>query len=133
MSVPFTQAVLWPAVSVSADQVADFEAFILEALGTRAKFIGTFETLPDVDETGFVPGTGGRKDTLFYVHTDDIGKFAVPRFQYGMRWVDDVLDNERARGEPTIYIELIHQLRSWDKGDDDGYREDGSETGCVGE
>lgn len=29
----------------------------------------------------------------FYVHDDDIGRFAVKRLLYGIRWWEDVLGN----------------------------------------
>lgn len=129
---PFSQAVQWPAIIVEPGQESLFEEFILSDLGTRAKFIGCYETLPDYDDYGCpVPETGGRVDCYFGVHEEDIGKFAVPRFQFGMRWVDDVLDNERAHSKRTIYVKEVHDLSSWSK--EDEYLQDGSETGCVGD
>ena len=130
----FKQAVVWPGTIVADDQAIELEAFILEALGTRAKYIGCFRTLPGAG------GEGGRADAVFYVHSEDIPKFAVPRLKFDMRWVEDVLDNEARRivnGEQafTIYIPEVHALYSWKRNEhrEDEHREDGSETGCVGE
>ena len=110
----FKQPVVWPSTIVTDNQAADFEAFILSELGSRAKYIGCFYTLPGDG------GEGGRADAVFYVHSEDLNKFAVPRFQYGMRWVEDVIDNEKRRindGEQksTIYTPEFHALYSWSK------------------
>lgn len=125
----FKQPVVWPGTIVTDDQTAELEAFILAELGSRAKYIGCFYTLPGDG------GNGSRADAIFYVHSEDLNKFAVRRFQFGMRWVEDVLDNEARRiadGEQlsTIYVPEVHALYSWKR---DEHREDGSETGCVGE
>lgn len=32
-----------------------------------------------------------RRDLLFYVADEDINKFAVPRFMFGIRWWEDVI------------------------------------------
>lgn len=112
---PYSQAVSWPGTTCAADEGADVEKFIAEEFnGARAKFIGCFLTKPDVDQFGEnVPDTGGRSDLCFYVHEDDMGKFAVARFRFGMRWVDDVIGNEKARGDDTIYEQGFHDLCSW--------------------
>lgn len=107
---PFTQAVLWPGCILPAAQVPEFEEFILKELGARAKFIGSYKTLPDAE-----PDSGGREDVLFYVHEEDISGFSVKRLALGMRWVEDVLDNEKRRNEGTIYVQEIHDLYSWDR------------------
>ena len=38
-----------------------------------------------------VKGTGGRNDVLFYVASEDIAKFAIPKIQIGARWWEDVV------------------------------------------
>jgi hypothetical protein len=125
---PFTQVAVWPGVIVGPEKVADFVAFCADAFaGTRVQYIREVVTGPDRDDFGrAVEGTGGRNDVLFGVHEDDIGKFAVPRFTYGMRWLDDVYGN----GHGDLYPADVRDLLCWK---DDEYREDGSETGCVGE
>lgn len=110
---------MWHGTTMGDSTPADFEQFILDELGARAQFIGVYETLPTPSE----PDSGGRSDLVFAVHEDDIPKFAPRRFMYDMRWVDDVLDNEkirmrdaRRRGETasSIYRPEVHALRSWD-------------------
>jgi hypothetical protein len=125
-AAPFSQVVVWPAVIVGPDKITEFVAFCAEAFnGTRVQYLREIETKPDLNEFGSpVEDTGGRNDVLFAVHEDDIPKFAVPRLAYGMRWLDDVYGN----GQGHLYPEDVRELLSWDE-----YREDGSETGCVGE
>ena len=95
----FTQLCVWPGVIVIGEskpeehegQIIDFEAWVAnEFKGTRAKFAEEVKTLPTPGE----PGTGGRHDIFFYVHHNDIGIFAVPRLAYGIRWWEDVIENE---------------------------------------
>ena len=114
----FTQVVVWPGTTMGAGTPAQFELFILEELKARAKFIGEFTTKADFGDRS--PDAGGRKDLMFYVHTEDIPKFAVPRFAYGMRWLEDVLDNEKHRNVETgapedysIYSDEVRKLYSW--------------------
>lgn len=88
----YEQIVVWPATIVGEENVKDFEKFIKDELGCRAKYITEVKTNPDQNEDGSpVKDTGGRNDVLFYIHKDDVGKFAVPRFQFGMRWWEDVI------------------------------------------
>ena len=57
--------------------------------------IGTATTLPDVEEQDHpVPESGGRKDFFFCFHNLDIMRVAIPRLAYGVRWWEDVVDNE---------------------------------------
>lgn len=43
-------------------------------------------------------GDGGRRDVLFYVHDDDVQRFAIPMRSVGCRWWEDVLSNLRHHG-----------------------------------
>lgn len=128
---PFSQVVVWQGTVVGAKNAADFEKFILVQMNTRAKYIMDVYTNPDLNALGEpVPDTGGRCDVLFSVHRDDVAHFAVPRFQYGMRWLDDVYGN----GGSYLYPREVAELLSWKQDSaDDEYREDGSETGSVGD
>lgn len=107
----FKQVCVWPATVVGADQVESFESFMLEHFGAHIKYIKEFKTLPGDG------GEGGRNDVLFYVASEDIGHFAVPRLQAGIRWLEDVLDNETRRrqetGEPSIYPAELNEMRCW--------------------
>jgi hypothetical protein len=132
---PFSQIAVWHGVIIGPTQVDAFVQFCAdEFAGTRVQYIREVETKPDVNEFGSpIEGTGGRNDVLFAVHEDDIGKFAVPRFHYGMRWLDDVYGN----GDGYLYPADVRELLCWtnesSSAEVDEYREDGSETGCVGE
>ena len=112
----FTQVVVWPGTTMGDGTPEQFEQFIMEELKSRAKFIGEITTKPDFGD----PSSGGRKDLLFYVHTEDIPKFAVPRLAYDMRWLEDVLNNEKHRNTEagvsknySIYPKEIRKLYSW--------------------
>lgn len=112
----FKQVVVWPDTTMGGGTPEEFEAFILEELKTHAKFIAEITTKPDYDD----PTSGGRKDLVFYVATEDIPVFAVPRLGFGMRWLEDVLDNEcrqlqEAHGycDFSIYPDEIRKLRCW--------------------
>jgi hypothetical protein len=49
-------------------------------------------TNPDLDERSRpIAATGGRSDVFFYIHDEDITKFAVPRLGLGIRWWEDVV------------------------------------------
>ena len=77
--------------------VKEFMRFFKDEMGVRVKFENQVKTLPD--ETG----PGGRNDLFFYIHDDDIGKFAVPRLSMGVRWWEDVLLN----GNGKLYDEDV--------------------------
>ena len=49
--------------------------------------------------------TGGRHDFFFYVKMADVPKFAIKRFQFGMRWWENVYSNN---GENIYPIEFLH-------------------------
>lgn len=88
----FTQVVVWPGTILGDSTVEDLEKFILDNLGTRAQYLECIITKPDFDDRGYtIPETGGRSDLIFAIHKEDIMKFAMPRFEYGMRWIEDVL------------------------------------------
>lgn len=110
---PFTQVCVWPATLVAPDQVAAFEFFMLKDLNTRVKFLETIHTAPDMQDGYPVEGTGGRADVFFAVHSEDIGRFAVPRLKVGIRWIEDVLDNEASRANGSVYPARVREYRTW--------------------
>lgn len=114
----FTQVVVWPGTVIQESEIADFEAFMMEEFGTRVKYIETIVTKPDFGDTD--KDAGGRHDVLFYIHSEDIPKFAIPRFSIGARWIEDVLDNEirinEENGTPkeySIYPDHVKAYRTW--------------------
>lgn len=87
----YTQLCLWPGTVVGEDQIEEFVKSMKENFGVRVKYECEVKTLPDIKDGKAVPETGDRNDLFFYVHSDDISKFAVPRLQYGIRWWEDVI------------------------------------------
>ena len=101
----FTQVCVWPATVVGQEKIPEFEAFMKAEFDTRIQYLEEIETLPGDG------GEGGRNDVFFAVHDEDVGKFAVPRLAYGIRWIEDVLSTENY-GDP-IYPERIFDYKSW--------------------
>ena len=103
----YNQLCVWPATVVGKDDVKDLEDFFKEEMDVRVKYKTEVLTNPDLDEDGNeVPDTGGRNDLFFYVHDDDIGKFAVPRLSMGIRWYEDVVSyNDGAYLYPESFLE----------------------------
>ena len=103
----YNQLCVWPATVVGKDDVKDLEDFFKEEMDVRVKYKTEVLTNPDLDEDGNeVPETGGRNDLFFYVHDDDIGKFAVPRLSMGIRWYEDVVSyNDGAYLYPESFLE----------------------------
>jgi len=92
------QLCVWPGTLVG-DKIKKFESFMLEHFGTRVKYAEEVKTLPGDG------GEGGRNDLFFYVYKDDVGKFAIPRLQVGIRWWEDVLNNMRDQIYPQEIID----------------------------
>lgn len=88
MSNPFTQVVVWPHTLFGDNTEQDLQDFATETFGVRVKLIGEHRINED------------RTDLLFYIHSEDIPKFAVPRFNWGMRWLEDVMANDGSYRPP---------------------------------
>lgn len=91
----FNQIVVWRGTIVGNDKVKDFEK-LMKTEGFRVKYIKEIKTY------------SGRNDILFYIHDEDISKFAVRRFKWDMSWLEDALNNS-----PNIYSDEIHKMRKW--------------------
>lgn len=87
----YTQLCVWPGTYLGDTSIEDFENYFKEQHGVRVKFAEETVTLPDVDDGKVVEGTGGRQDILFFVHSEDIPKFAVIKLQMGVRWWEDIV------------------------------------------
>jgi len=110
----FNQLCVWPATTCGnkPEEIKAFENFIANNFnGVRVKYEAEVTTLPDKINGEDVPGTGGRNDLFFYVHDDDIGKFAIARLAVGIRWWEDVLGN----GNAYLYSEefLKKHPKTW--------------------
>jgi hypothetical protein len=88
----FTQLCVWPGTIVGTESKDDFEKFFLDEMEVRVQYLTEVKTLPDRDVNGMpVRETGDRNDCFFYVHSEDVGKFARPRLAMGIRWWEDVI------------------------------------------
>ena len=88
----FNQLVVWQGTDLGDTDPKELVDFFIDNLDTRIKWCEQVTTLPDVIDGQKVEGTGGRFDLLFYVHNEDISKFALKRFQLdGCRWWEDVV------------------------------------------
>lgn len=99
----FVQVVVWHGTILEESEHSEFEEWVMSTFGVRAQFLESVTT------------TGGRVDVLFAIHSNDIAKFAVPRFTYGMRWLEDVYGN----GTGGEYPERIAGYMCWDKNEVD--------------
>lgn len=88
----FQQLVVWPGYS-NTNKINDFVKFFKDSCDVRIKYDSVQITLPDLNDGIIVPNTGGRNDIFFYVHKDDIDKFAMPRLAIGCKWWEDMLGN----------------------------------------
>lgn len=78
-ATPYTQICVWQATTLDGSTPIELESFFMEAFNTRIRYIDEVDT------------TAGPTDLLFYVHSDDIPHFAVPRLKAGIRWWEDVV------------------------------------------
>lgn len=104
----FSQLCVWEGTILESPEkkitFEEFENWISENFnGVRIKMMEEIKTLPDVENGNVVPETGGRNDLFFYVHDDDVQKFAIPRLQAGIRWWEDVLGN----GNGVLYPQEV--------------------------
>lgn len=106
----FSQVCVWEGTSLGQSLPADVEKFFADA-GFRVQYLENILTNPDLDELGRpVPETGGRDDMLIAVHNDDIPKFAMARFHYGIRWIEDV--TSRVNRGDHLYPEYVKSYNS---------------------
>jgi len=105
----FKQVCIWPGTSMGNNTPADFENFIRETFGVESQFLEVCITKPDMEGTEPVKDTGGRSDLFFAIADKDTAKFAFVRLEYGIRWLDDFLDN----GGLRLHDEHINEYRSW--------------------
>ena len=92
------QICVWPATVIPAGEEEEFKQFIKEEMGGVVGTVEQVLTLPDKDANGNdVPDTGGRNDIFFSIEEGtNLGRFAITRLGYGIRWWEDVHGNGRA-------------------------------------
>jgi len=81
----FTQLCVWPGVTLSGITPEEFTKSIAEMFG-GVRVIFKCELLIEGDED-----TEPRSQLLFYIHQEDLSKFALPRLQSGIRWWEDAV------------------------------------------
>ena len=90
------QLVVWPSCLVEADDEERVYDFFKKNFGIKPIIVGCVLTLPDPEHRDMEePPSGGRCDFFFFVDFDDVGKIAIKRFQFSMRWWEDVFYNEQ--------------------------------------
>lgn len=115
----YSQVCVWPGCLLNEngkpnkENIKSFEDFMMENLQVRIKFLEVIITGPDIENGIPVSDTGGRHDVFFAIHKDDVGKFAIPRFQFGIRWIEDVLGNGNYRS--PIYPDYVFDYVTWNK------------------
>lgn len=82
----FEQVCVWPFTLCPPDEAKALEQFFTDKFGVRVRYIGENKV------------SDKQTDTLFYIASEDIPKFAVPRLNAGIRWLEDVKRNEGERG-----------------------------------
>ena len=88
----FTQLCVWQGTVLGEKKKQEFIDWIKEEFDCRATYECEVKTLPSLDENRSpIKDTGGRNDLFFYIHTDDIPKFAGKRIAYSIRWWEDVV------------------------------------------
>jgi hypothetical protein len=107
----YTQLCVWAGTDLGDSKPEEMVKFFKDEMNTRIKYHKEVLTRPDLDDDGNpVPDTGGRIDQFFYVHSDDVGHFAVPRLQMGIRWWEDVVGYNDNRHLYTEEFLAEHEL-----------------------
>jgi len=83
----FNQLCVWQGTVLGDSSIEDFINFFKEKLNARVKFCEEVKTNGSIERNE----EGGRNDILFYIHDDNIPNFALNRFEYGIRWWEDVV------------------------------------------
>jgi len=114
----YSQVCVWPGTIVGKGEEKKMEEFFKDELNVRVQFLEVIETGPDQDEAGNpVEDTGGRQDVFLAVHEEDVQSFAIPRLQFGIRWIEDVLANGNYRDK--IYPARVFDYKTWNADGED--------------
>jgi hypothetical protein len=106
------QLCVWEGTTLEDGEMDDFVLYFKQEFGVRVKYEAQVKTLPDRHKNGSrVKGTGGRNDLFFYIHGEDVAKFAIPRFRIGVRWFEDVVANS-----PHLYEGSV--IKKYTEGDE---------------
>lgn len=110
----FSQVCVWPGIDIGDDSPDEFESWF-KSNGFNVQYLETITTAPDRDANGYpVEGTGGRHDIFFAIADNDVCRFALPRLQMGIRWIEDVLSNVNGYDKSPLYPERVFKYKSWE-------------------
>ena len=99
---------IWPGAYLTEDGVPEFFEFAKENWGFTPKLVGCVITLPDREHRDQEePETGGRTDMLFYCPMKQVPSFAVRRFDYRVRWWEDVYFNNGEDIYPQDFLDAF--------------------------
>lgn len=111
----YTQFCVWPATVVEEGDEERLQEFMKDKFNLEhdIHITGCVVTEPDKKNGEVVEDTGGRIDFLFFVHDDDISRFAVPRLMMGIRWWEDVVGNKSHKIYPKQFLRKAKEVYSW--------------------
>jgi len=109
----YNQVCVWPACALIETTKEKFEQDMKEYLNIRVQFLEEIETGPDLKNGEPVENTGGRHDLFFTIYDEDIPKFVLKRFQYDIRWLEDVLAD--CNYTFPIYPKRIFEYCTWNE------------------
>lgn len=104
------QVCVWPGTTINKEEILEFEKWIFDIFDTRVKYLETIITKPDHT------GPGGRSDVFFSIHSEDIGKFVIPKMNIKARWIEDVLAN--VNGNQHLYPKRVREYMCWNPNND---------------
>tara|TARA_R100000008_G_scaffold10615_1_gene5323 strand:+ start:620 stop:1024 length:405 start_codon:yes stop_codon:yes gene_type:complete len=85
---------VWIDTIVLESEKEELFEFFQEHFDIEPVIVGVVETLPNPEHREMEdPPTGGRPDFFFYLKDEDVPKLVLRRFQYGMKWWQDVYYN----------------------------------------
>ena len=103
----YSQVCVWPDTYLDNDdepqdtRVQLFVDHMKQSYDIRIQFLEEFMTSGDPPKFALI----------FAVHQEDLPKFAMPRLQLGIRWVEDATDPGNSGG--FNYHERLCEYRSW--------------------
>jgi len=83
----FNQLCVWPGTVLGNSTIEDLTNFFKNEFDVRIKFAEEVITNGNIERNE----EGRRNDLFFYIHNEDIEKFAVKRLEVGIRWWEDVV------------------------------------------
>lgn len=83
----YSQVCIWPGTLLGDSSVEEFENFFKDNFDVKVKYLEEVKTNGNEE----LCEEGGRNDLFFAVADEDVEKFAMPKFQIGARWLEDVV------------------------------------------